>query len=103
MKEQKPHEVVKIFDNKGFSLDRYTISVFIKGRYFMITSDKNIFTLDFGEGFKFNEVEYTSDKYYKKSIGKEVEWNNLPKIVREEVKSKIDEKYKEWKSDIYVN
>lgn len=90
-----PREVMHVYDNKGYTIDRYTISLmYDDGENFLVTSSINP-THPLGvwcasEGYiDYDEIEDNPED--NKHIGDEIDWDQLPDIVKATVNNYFEE------------
>ena len=100
---EQPREVMAVYDNKGHTLDNYSIwLLFDDGKSYLITTNAVASIWDIGENNAIDvdaldEQSLFYDKEYHKNTGDEIDWSMLPK----ELKSVITGYFKEHYSSDY--
>jgi len=93
MNYECPIEVMNVFDNEGYTFDRYTINIlFENGDSYVVASSSNPTHPQGVWSIKENEYIVAEDLTKEDAhIGKEIDWDELPNEVKKTVLSYFDD------------
>ena len=82
-KLDEPRQVMGVYDNGGYTMDRYTIWIMLSnGKSFLVTTNSVASIWDSGEDMSIDVDALESDYNYKKNTGEKIEWDSLSEELR---------------------